>query len=45
MPRFAEAHAGITQLHARFIDACRTTLRRCWHIQLIVQPTIVEVTG
>lgn len=85
MTSFAEAHAGITQLHARFIDAvwrqnatdfadcfaregvwkiagnviggpanggrsaiaeaCRTMLGRCSHIQLIVQPTIVEVTG
>jgi uncharacterized protein (TIGR02246 family) len=85
MTSFADAHAGITQLHARFIDAvwrqnatdfadcfaqngvwkiagnviggadnggrsaiaeaCRTMLGRCSHIQLIVQPTIVEVTG
>ena len=85
MTPFAEAHAGVTQLHARFIDAvwrqdatdfadcfaregvwkisgnviggpanggrsaiaeaCRTMLGRCSHIQLIVQPSIVEVTG
>ena len=85
MTPFAEAHAGVTQLHARFVDAvwrqdatdfadcfaregvwkiagnviggpahggrsaiseaCRTMLGRCSHIQLIVQPTIVEVTG
>ena len=90
MTAFAEAHAGVTQLHARFVDAvwrqddtafsecfardgvwkiagrviggpenpdpalrgraaiaeaCRMMLGRCSHIQLLVQPTIVELMG